>query len=38
MTTTSEQYGQQAEQSGPKLIAIVCIFLLVWTAYKKGAR
>jgi hypothetical protein len=28
--------GQQAEQTGPKLLAIVAIFLLVWAAYKKG--
>jgi hypothetical protein len=34
--TSSEQYGNQAEQTGPKLLAIVCIFLLVWAGYKKG--
>jgi len=37
MTTTTE-YGQQAEQTGPKLIVMAAMFLLIWYGWKKANR
>lgn len=36
--TTTNQYGQQAEQTGPKLLTLVVMFVLIWYGYKKANR
>jgi hypothetical protein len=38
VTTTTEQYGTEAEQTGPQLVVLVAMFLLIWFGWKKANR